>query len=110
MIFEIRKFKNVPAFTEDTTEEHTLASGEKFFLREFGGEPGGSTSEVVTITWDPGGAEEEILYSTNTGSVQNTVKVLTGNGARKIRITLDNNSATSKTMGGYLLGKKDEVS
>lgn len=104
MLLEFRKYQSVAAVTT-VNHDYTLSEGEKIFLKSIGGTAIPSDSNaVVSIIWDVNG-DNELLIATNSESNQECVKKLEGTG-KIIRIKLDNQTLTSKTMGGFFLGYK----
>lgn len=103
--FEYRKYQSVVAFTV-VNHDYVPANGEQIFLSEVGGSAGTDNYGLVIINWDANAASPEGVFSTYGESTQGTVKSFVGDGIKILRIRLDNQTGTSKQMGGYVLGQR----
>lgn len=105
MKFWHRKYQSVAANTV-VNYDYTPPSGEVIEFTEIGGNATNEPYVNVCIIWDPGGAQEEILMSCYQDATQKVVRGFTGDGTRKLRIKLDNQTLNTKVIGGYVIGDK----
>ena len=89
--------KSVAATTEDSTD-FTPATGD-FFITTFHGEAAYDTNCAVKLIWDFGGTEE-ILWSTKGSAILDIEITRTGDGVKKLALTLDNGLAGAIIMSG----------
>jgi hypothetical protein len=69
------------------------------------GQAGSSPDTVVSLFWDKGGADEQLLFCTHSASVDQEIAFeVTGDGTKKLTICLQNNQLTSDLLG---LGWRD---
>jgi len=100
-----RRFYKSVASNSYETDDYTPANGETLDLEQVGGNGSITPNTSIQITWDPGGAQEEIIFSTHGDATQNiTNKKLTGDGTRKLRIKLVNDQEASDVLGAFWIG------
>lgn len=97
---EHRYYASVAA-TSESTSDYVIPNGKTLALDEFGASP--ATDCIVEIIWDATGTPD-VLLSTASEASQHTFRELAGNGVKVLRVKLINNSAVSKTIGGYTIG------
>jgi len=103
MIVEFRKYQSVPAYTA-VNHDYTPSPNERLYLERIGGTAIPSDPHVIVkIIMDPNG-DNELLLATNSESDQQTARKLIGDGVKVMRIVLDNQTSTSKIMGGFFFG------
>jgi len=100
MFIETRFYKQVASSSVETNE-CILASNEKIYLTEFGGNAVYSKDVKVEIIWDT-----TILLATHGDTVQKTAEELIGDGIKILKIVLTNDSEQAETVGGYYMGEK----
>lgn len=103
-----RLYQNVSA-SSSVTADYVVPNGKKLTIYKVGGDSGVSPDTVVSVTWDPGGGEEECLFITHGSSnhdVMNQNLVYSGNGTKKIQIKLINDQAEADDLGAYWEGKE----
>lgn len=102
----IHRFYKLVSALGTETSEYTPADGEKLVISRIGGNSAGSPTTRVTIIWDYGEDEEEVLFSTYSNSViDNPGIVLEGDGNKILAIILDNDSLAGEYMGAFWEGR-----
>jgi len=100
---EKRFYKSFSALsTQDS--DYVVPNGKTLNVLEIGGNAAQKPTTTVVITWDPGGAQEQILFSTVGDASQNINMDFIGDGTRKMRISLNNQDTVAQILGGYYLG------
>lgn len=94
-MIETRYYKTVSAVTTDS-DEYTPANGEKLLIVEVGGNAAMKDSVHVKVLFDT-----TVLFCTHGDSVQECTTNITGDGSKKLKISLVNDSLGSETIGGY---------
>ena len=101
--FEQREYHDVAA-TTTSNYDYLVPDGKTIYLEELGGDAAINNPNVlVKIEWDPAGTPECVMV-TSGDTVQNTKKSFAGDGVKVLRIVLDNQSATTQSIGAYYLG------
>lgn len=84
--------------------DYTPADGEVIEFTEFMGSAAYDPDTSVRVIWDRTGTPE-VLFSTYGDEMQIVSNLSkTGNGSKMISIELDNDSLTSRYLGGYWYG------
>lgn len=95
-----RIYISVPASSQEDNE-HVIPNGDTYKFTRFYGNSGSSPQTLVCIAWDIGGGDEQILYVTHGEGVQlNPLVEITGDGVKKITITLRNDMTEAEWLGG----------
>lgn len=87
--------------------DYVPGNGIEILIEEIGSSSGSIPDTKVSIIWDPDGSPDLIL-STHDGITQSSQKKVTGDGTKKLRIQLENNSISTQAMGGYIIGQEIE--
>ena len=103
--FGKRLFATVAA-SDNETLDYTPANGEKIYITKFSGCGIHGPDVKVEVIWDADG-NPEILFATH-GTIDEHLDglELVGNGSKKLRIKLTNDSASSETIGACWCGEQ----
>jgi hypothetical protein len=96
------KYEEVPA-TSTVTHDYVVADGATLYLFEIGGNARGTNNSNVEVIWDPDG-ENRVLMATYGDSRVPSEEALLGDGVKKVRIQITNNTAVALAMGGWFAG------
>jgi len=94
-----RFYKQVPLLSTET-KDFVPPAGKEIHFHKLGGSGGLSTDIRVEIIWDPDGSNE-ILFSTHSSIEESTTIIRAGNGTKKCRIRLINDTSLSATFGAH---------
>ena len=101
-----RFYKNVDSSSSESLD-YTPANGEKFVVMRAGGNSADNPDTNICIVFDPGGASQEIIFSTYHDSIhENINKEFTGDGVKVLRIILTNDLTESSYLGGFVQAEK----
>ena len=94
-----RRFYRTVATIDQEVDSYAIPAGKELRVEEIGGNAGASPDTLVCIIYDQGGANEEIIFSTHGDANSPIDKILAG--GTTLKIILDNDTASSESMGGY---------
>lgn len=99
--------KDVASSTEDS-DTYVVPNGKTLEIVHMMGEAAFSPNSAVKLVWDWGGAGETILWTIKGSSeigpdVAEDFPTMTGDGVKKIAVSLDNNEAGSVFMSGHVV-------
>ena len=99
-MFNVQEIKIATVPSNSTvTHDYSVDNGKKVIIRQFAGNACFNSSVKVEITFG-----DEVLFVTHGESIWNIDKELTGDGTKKVRISLVNDSDFAETIGGYWMG------
>lgn len=100
---ETRHYKTVSGYSSDSND-YVIENGKKLLLEIFGGCAVLSNDIKVEIIWDATGTPEILFVTHGVVPEQHTIRELEGNGTKKLRIKLINDSSQTETFGGHWIG------
>lgn len=104
-----RYYLNVAANTSESLD-YTPANNQIFIVNRAGCDSASNPDTNVSIIWDPGGAQQEIILSSYRDAMhENINKQFTGDGTRVLRILLTNDQSESGYLGGFVQGENLDV-
>lgn len=98
----------VSALVESGTEEfdyYVPANGEVVQILQFVGEGAYSTNSVTRLVWDLDGPNEECLWTIKGSGVMPESIEVTGDGVKKLAVTIENAEQGSLYMSAYAKAK-----
>jgi hypothetical protein len=101
---EDKLFAEVAALSEET-KDTIIPDGETWHLRAFVGSAAFIDDTAACIIWDPAGAAE-ILECTHGEKKSDMNDMLTGDGIKILRISLQNDTNTARVLGCKWEGRK----
>lgn len=84
--------------------DYTPASGKTLTVLIMGGNASSAETTKSEVIWDPGGAQQEVLFTTYGDAEVSVGREFVGDGVRKIRIRLTNDQLVARTLGCYWSG------
>lgn len=103
-MIEKRLYKTVSSYSSETID-YTVGSSKTLAILEMGGDAVFDRDIKVEIIWDATGTPEKI-FATHGSTLQKSLLELSGDGTKKIRIKLTNDSSSSETIGGFWIGQE----
>lgn len=100
-------YKQVAANGSET-DDYTPAGGERVCLSYIGGNGCADPQAYVAVIWDPTGTPE-ILFATHGDASRPAERELVGDGSKKLRILLKNETATPQTIGAWYVAQTYEA-
>lgn len=87
--------------------DYVPANGAELQLREMGGDSSRSIDIKCEIIWDVGGTPEKLFCTHGDVPFQRTLRKLTGDGSKILRVLLTNDSEQTETLGAFWIGDID---
>lgn len=81
-------------------KDQVPASGKTWEIVRFVGSGAYLPTTAVKLVWDHGGAGEEVIAATHGDANVEMVRQVVGDGAKKLAIVLENDSACAQVLGG----------
>jgi len=97
---ELNLSKEIASSAEEA-DTHIPANGKKFEVQLFRGEAAYSQNAAVKLVWDYGGGGETIIWVIKGSGDMPFVYTNTGDGTKKIAISLDNGESGALYLSGY---------
>ena len=101
----VRRAKYVSVLTRTiAVEESVIPDGERWEIQRFIGNGAYLPNVTVSLVWDRGEPGEEILAATHGDAEIDVLRVLVGDGVKKLEVVLQNDSNEGQTIGGSWTG------
>jgi hypothetical protein len=99
---EFRRHYIEVAASSSSDDDYTVPNGKTLEMISVGGNAASSPDTEVCVVWDPGGAQEEVVFVTHGDDQQDLSGVsYVGDGTRIMRIRLINDEASAEALGGW---------
>jgi len=102
--FEKRLVKAVSSYSSEYLD-YIPANGKVITFSEFGGTAPNDNNIKSEIIWDVSGTPE-LLFATHGPATQHSVKQITGNGTKILRLKIVNETSQTETCSVYFLAKE----
>ena len=87
------------------SSEYIVPDGRILYVKEVGGNSALASDVHVKLCWNPGGDDEACLFATHGDDKQKTaLGPFIGNGTKCVRISLNNDSSQTETIGCWWNG------